>query len=70
LRCLSDGAALVRLPCRRPRPCPAPCPLLSSFMLASCQASTKDPLSHKEGDMVDIIANKVGPFANPTETYM
>jgi hypothetical protein len=43
-----------------------------TFVFALCVSSAvaNTAIKFKKGDPVDLVANKVGPFANPTETYM
>ena len=47
--------------------------LSTSVLLLALGVARGEDASLKEyndGDLVPLIANKVGPFANPTETYM
>eukprot|EP00937_MAST-01D_sp_MAST-1D-sp2_P005126 g5126.t1 len=44
--------------------------VLLTAALCAVAADDAKPKSYAQGDAVPLIANKVGPFANPTETYM
>jgi len=43
--------------------------LVLTAILLGVQVHAAKEMHYKDGDVVPIIANKVGPFSNPTETY-
>lgn len=49
----------------------AHCHLLPLLLAVACVATAMAKLEHhyEDGDHVPLVANKIGPYANPSETY-
>ena len=43
--------------------------LVLALVLAAVGGASAKQHKYKRGDAVPVVASKIGPFANPTETY-